>query len=123
MIQGSIASLLVLVGSFEQIISYALFIVVLFLGLTVSGLFVLRFRRQAGESAVMAPGYPGTPAAFLVLVALMLFLVGAHSPRGALLGVLVVLAGLPVYEIFRRRLNAGGAETGVGSDLAVPEEA
>ena len=88
MIQGAIASLLVFLGSFEQIISYALFIVVFFLGLTVSGLFLLRPRQQAGDSVVLTPGYPVTPLAFLVLVALMLFLVGAHSPRGALMGVL-----------------------------------
>ena len=34
---------------FEQIISYAMFIVVFFLGLTVSGLFMLRHRRQAAN--------------------------------------------------------------------------
>lgn len=103
-IQGAIASLLVLVGSFEQIISYALFIVVFFLGLTVSGVFVLRRRQKAAESVVMTPGYPVTPLAFLVLVVVMLVLVGVHAPRQALLGVLVVLAGLPVYEIFRSKL-------------------
>jgi APA family basic amino acid/polyamine antiporter len=112
-IQGAISSLLVFLGSFEQIISYALFIVVFFLGLTVSGLFILRPRQKAGESIVLTPGYPVTPLAFLVLAALMLVLVGVHSPRGALLGVVVVSAGLPVYEIFRRRLPAVPfAETG-----------
>ena len=34
----------------------------------------------------------------------MLVLVAGRNPQGALLGVLVVLAGLPVYEVFRRRL-------------------
>jgi hypothetical protein len=54
-----------------------------------------------------------TPFAFLVLAALMLVLVAVHSPRGALLGVVVVSAGLPVYEIFRRRLTVVAvAETG-----------
>jgi APA family basic amino acid/polyamine antiporter len=123
MIQGSIASLLVLAGSFEQIISYALFIVVLFLGLTVSGLFVLRRRQSDGGAVVLTPGYPLTPLAFLILVALMLFLVGVHSPRGALLGVVVVLAGLPVYEVFRRRLKPPSTEVSVANGLAVPEEA
>jgi APA family basic amino acid/polyamine antiporter len=102
-IQGSIASLLVLLGTFEQIISYALFIVVFFLGLTVAGLFVLRSRRQAAESVILTPGYPATPLAFLLLVAIMLVLVAVRTPRGALLGVAVVSAGLPVYEILRRR--------------------
>jgi len=36
----------------------------------------------------------------------MLVLVAVRTPRGALLGVTVVLAGLPVYEILRRRLTS-----------------
>jgi basic amino acid/polyamine antiporter, APA family len=112
-IQGAISSFLVFMGSFEQIISYALFIVVFFLGLTVSGLSILRPRQKAAASVVLTPGYPVTPFAFLVLAALMLVLVAVHSPRGALLGVVVVSAGLPVYEIFRRRLTVVAvAETG-----------
>jgi basic amino acid/polyamine antiporter, APA family len=96
---------------------------VFFLGLTVASLFILRPRRQADESVILTPGYPVTPLVFLVLVALMLALVGARSPRGALLGVAVVLAGLPVYEIFRRRLASANAEKRAGSDLQLPEEA
>ena len=62
---------------------------------------------------MLTPGYPVTPLVFLFLAAPMLFLVAAHNPRGAVLGVVVVLAGLPVYEILRRRLPAiGAAETG-----------
>jgi APA family basic amino acid/polyamine antiporter len=104
-IQGFVASLLVLVGSFEQIISYTLFVAILFLGITVAGLFVVRARRHAEQSVVLTPVYPFTPIVFLLLVVLMLFLVGSRTPLGAALGVLVVLAGLPVYEIFRSRLT------------------
>jgi APA family basic amino acid/polyamine antiporter len=101
-----------LVGNFEQIISYAIFIAVFFLGLTVAGLFILR-NRLADESVVLTLGYPVTPLVFLLLIATMLFLVAARNPREAVLGVVVVLAGLPVYEILRRRLPPIGAtETG-----------
>jgi basic amino acid/polyamine antiporter, APA family len=106
LIQGLVASVLVFVGSFEQIISYALFIVILFLGITVSGLFVLRPGRKTAESVMLTPGYPLTPLAFLVLVLLMLILVASHTPLSAAMGVLVVLAGLPVYEIFQSRTTA-----------------
>jgi APA family basic amino acid/polyamine antiporter len=121
-IQGCIASLLVFAGSFEQIISYALFIVILFLGITVAGLFVLRPWQQAGESVILTPGYPLTPLAFLTLVALMLILVAARTPRAALLGVVVVLAGLPVYEVFQSR-KAGAPVVGEPKpELPLPEE-
>ena len=121
-IQGVIASFLVMIGTFEQIISYAIFIVVFFLGLTIASLFILRSRQQTEKSEILALGYPVTPVVFLVLVALMLVLVGARSPRGALLGVLVVLAGLPVYEIFRRRLGWAEPSQQRGPDLQLPEE-
>jgi APA family basic amino acid/polyamine antiporter len=122
-IQGVIASFLVLIGSFEQIISYAIFIVVLFLGLTVASLFVLRPRHPASESVVLTPGYPLTPVLFLFLVVLVLVLVAGHSPRGALLGVVVVLAGLPVYEVFRRRLALIATDKQAPRDVQLPEEA
>jgi len=103
LIQGAIASSLVFSGSFEQIISYALFIVILFLGITVAGLFVVRPAQPAPQSVMLTPGYPFTPFLFLALVVIMLILVAANTPRAAAMGVLVVLAGLPVYEIFQGR--------------------
>jgi APA family basic amino acid/polyamine antiporter len=121
-IQGCIASLLVFAGSFEQIISYALFIVILFLGITVAGLFVLRPRQQAGESVILTPGYPLTPLAFLTLVALMLVLVAARTPRAALLGVVVVLAGLPVYEVFQSKKPGAPVVGEPKPELPLPEE-
>jgi APA family basic amino acid/polyamine antiporter len=104
-IQGVIGSLLVALGSFQQIIAYFIFVAVSFLGLTVAGLFVLRKRRQDAGSAILTPGYPFTPLAFLALVAVLLILIAAHSPRETLLGIAVVAAGLPVYLAFQGKLN------------------
>ena len=97
-IQGVVACLLVAVGSFEQIIAYFFFIVVFFLGLTVTGLFILRRRPQSSESVILTPGYPLTPVAFLILIAVMLVLLATRSPREAALGCVVVLLGWPVYN-------------------------
>lgn len=120
-IQAVIASFLVMIGTFEQIISYAIFIVVFFLGLTIASLFILRSKQEQSKSTVLTWGYPVTPVVFLILVALMLVLVAGRNPQGALLGVLVVLAGLPVYEVFRRRLLL--ATAGKQPDLRLSEEA
>jgi basic amino acid/polyamine antiporter, APA family len=102
-VQGGIATLLVWVSSFQQIIAYFIFVAVAFLGLTVAGLFKLRGRNRGNATAVLTPGYPLTPLAFLTLVGLLLAAVAAHSPRETGLGILVVLAGLPAYALFRRR--------------------
>jgi APA family basic amino acid/polyamine antiporter len=102
-IQGAISTLLVAVSSFQRIISYFIFVAVLFVGLTVAGLFVLRSKSRGTENAVLTPGYPATPIAFLGFIALMLVVLAMHAPRESALGVVVVLAGVPVYEIFQRR--------------------
>jgi len=113
-IQAALASLLVLMGTFNTIISYFIFVVVIFIGLTVAALFVLR-RRRPGEIVYSTPGYPATAVIFLLLTALLLFLIGGHNPREAILGVGVVLLGLPVYYLLVRdrslpeiRQNADG---------------
>ena len=100
-IQAALASLLVLLGSFDTILSYFVFVVVLFIGLTVAALFVLR-RRSQHSTVYRTPGYPITPIIFLILLALLLFLLGMNRPEQAAQGVAVVALGLPVYYLLFR---------------------
>ncbi|MGH7540384.1 MAG: amino acid permease, partial [Gemmatimonadota bacterium] len=123
-IQAALASLLVVIGSFDAILAYFIFVTVAFIALTGAGVFVLR-RRDArtggarvpggpaealptpGFRTFRAPGYPVTPAVFLGLAALLLFLLAMRSPLQAVLGVAVVGLGAPAYLLFRGR--GGGA--------------
>jgi basic amino acid/polyamine antiporter, APA family len=102
-IQATLASFLVLVGTFNTIISYFVFVVIIFIALTVIALFLLR--RKSPEGAVYrTPGYPLTPIVFLILIALLLLLLAGNSPVESFLGVGVVGLGLPVYYLlFRNR--------------------
>lgn len=100
-IQAILASLLVATGTFSQIIAYFVFVTVLFVGLTVAGLF--RLRRRSAAASYRTWGYPVTPSVFLVLVAILLFLLAGHNPLQAALGVGIVALGVPVYlAVFRR---------------------
>ena len=102
-LQALLASLLVMLGNFGQIVSYFIFVVVIFLALTVGALFVLRRRRPSGD-VYLTPGYPFTPIIFLLLIVLLLLLLAGNNPKQAALGVLVVALGLPFYYlVFRRR--------------------
>jgi APA family basic amino acid/polyamine antiporter len=106
LIQGIIASALVAIGTFDKIVSYIIFAAIGFIGLPAAGLFVLRRRdrnRENGGPVILAPGYPFTPIAFLLMIVILLGLIGVRSPREALFGALVLATGLPVYELFRRR--------------------
>ena len=100
-IQAVLASFMVMIGTFSSIISFFIFVVVVFIGLSVAGLFVLRRRDASG--LFRTPGYPVTPLIFLTLILVMLVLLAGNNVVQAMLGVLVVLLGLPVYYLFFRK--------------------
>lgn len=100
-VQAVLASLLVAIGTFRQIVAYFVFVAVVFLGVTVAA--VIRLRRKLGTGAApVVPGYPYTPLAFLVLVAVLLVLLAQHNPLQAFSGVAVVAAGIPAFRLVRR---------------------
>jgi len=105
LMQAALACALVLLGSFDDIISYFMFVVVLFITLTVAGLFLLR--RKGPPSGYATPLYPLTPVVYVALSAGLLFLLALGSPRQALAGTGVVLLGLPVYYLLFQRRAAG----------------
>jgi len=105
-VQAVLASVLVLFSTFGEVLGYFVFVAVIFLELTVLALFVLR-RRSLTVPDYRTPGYPLTPLLFLVSTAGLLFLLALKDPVRALVGVAVVLLGLPVYHLMfaRRRLT------------------
>ena len=96
-LQAAMATVLVGLGSFNQIIAYFIFVTVLFIALTVAAVFVMRRREPGGAYAM--PWYPVAPIVFLVLVAVLLVLLAIGNPLQSVLGVAVVAAGLPVYQL------------------------
>ena len=100
-IQAAIASLYVAFFNFNEIIGYFVFVTVLFIGLTVAGLF--RIRRRVPAASYSTWGYPVTPVLFLVLVAGLLVLLAGNNPARAALGVGIVALGVPVYLLVFRR--------------------
>jgi APA family basic amino acid/polyamine antiporter len=105
-IQASLAALLVMLGTFGQILNYFIFVAVLFVALTVVGVFVIR-RKQTEAPPYQTPFYPVTPIVFLILALVLLVLLFGNSPTQALMGVGVVALGIPVYHlVFRKNMNA-----------------
>jgi APA family basic amino acid/polyamine antiporter len=105
-LQALTASVLIALGTFNQIIAYFIFVTVAFIALTVAAVFVLRRREKVGPTASALSGYPFTPLLFLALIALLLVLLAGHNPKQAFLGVFVVALGVPVYHLlFRKKLS------------------
>jgi APA family basic amino acid/polyamine antiporter len=99
--QAAWSSLLVLSGTFDQLLTYTGFAVVLFSALAVLSLFFVR-RTPADEAVFRAWGYPWAPAIFcLVSFAIALNTIAA-APGVAFAGLGVIAAGVPVYLWMRR---------------------
>jgi basic amino acid/polyamine antiporter, APA family len=109
------SSLLVLTGSGNTLTTYTGFAVVLFAGVAVAALFVLRHREPDAPRPFRALGYPVAPAIFTIAAALivgnalwtdLVLPVRNGTEWGpAAAGVLVIAAGLPIYFLLRGRAS------------------
>jgi APA family basic amino acid/polyamine antiporter len=107
------ASLLILTGSGNALITYTGFSITLFLGVAVFAVFVLRQREPNAERPFKALGYPIAPAIFtiacFVILANALYtdlvkpVTAGTSVGPSAWGFLVIGLGLPVYWFFARR--------------------
>ena len=96
------SSLLVLTGTFQQLVDYTAFAVVLFAGVAVVALFVLRHRHPAVDRPFKAWGYPIAPFVFVATSAIMVANSMWQNPGPSAAGLLVIAAGVPVYLLMRR---------------------
>ncbi len=99
LLQGGIAAVMVLFGTFEQLLTYMGFSLGIFPLLAVLGVFKLR---RSGRSAVKLPGYPVASAVYLLVGAAILILAFLRQPAESLVAIATALAGIPVYFFFRR---------------------
>ncbi len=97
------STILVLSGGADALIRYTGFAVILFAGVAVSALFVLRAREPDAPRRFTAVGYPVVPGVFALVSFLIVGNALIGDPRVSGAGVLIILAGLPVYLIFARR--------------------
>jgi APA family basic amino acid/polyamine antiporter len=97
------AGLLVLSGSADALTNYTGFAIVLFAGIAVTALFVLRMREPSAPRPFKAIGYPVAPAMFIIACALIVAngIYSRPGPTGA--GLLVIVAGIPLYIWLTRR--------------------
>ena len=96
------ASLLVLTGTFQQLVDYTAFAVVLFAGVAVVALFVLRYRHPTAHRPFKAWGYPVAPLIFIVASAAMVANAIWRNPAPSAAGLVVIAAGVPIYLWMRR---------------------
>jgi APA family basic amino acid/polyamine antiporter len=108
-LQCVIAMVMVLTGTFDQILTYLGFSLGIFPLFAVAGVFKLR---RSGTSAIRMPLYPIVPAIYLVISASILFLAFFERPIESSLAIGAVISGIPAYYLFVRKsatLNVDGS--------------
>jgi len=100
LVQAAWAIVLALTGTFSQLVDYVAFGDWIFFGLTVAGLFIYRARDvSAAPRAFRVPGYPWTPALFVLAALYVVASAVLANPRNAALGSGLLLLGVPVYLV------------------------
>lgn len=95
--------LLLLGGNFRQLFSLAIFAEWLFYMIAGSTIFVFRRRDPEAPRPYRMFGYPLVPALFIAVAAVLLCYTFRGDWPNSFYGVLVILAGVPVFAWFRRR--------------------
>lgn len=97
------AVLLTLSGQYNDLLDYVIFAVLLFYIATIAGLFVLRRTRPDMERPYRAVGYPVLPAIYIVAAGTIEILLLLYKPNYTFPGLGIVLLGVPVYYLWRRK--------------------
>lgn len=97
--------LLTLSGTYGDLLDYVIFAVLIFYVLTIGGVFVLRRKWPNAERPYRAVGYPVVPALYMIVASFVAIdlLISAKTRANTWPGLLIVLAGLPVYFLWKRR--------------------
>ncbi|HVG18474.1 MAG TPA: amino acid permease [Blastocatellia bacterium] len=105
-LQGVLAIIIALSGTYAQILNYVVSVDSIFFGLTAACIFVFR-RRPAGANAssggagFRAPGHPLTTILFIAVEWLVAATTFYKFPKDSLIGMAILFAGIPVYFLWR----------------------
>ena len=102
MIQGFWAAVLVLSGTFEEIITLVVFVNFMMWIAASSTVFVLRKKQPELERPYKVWGYPYVPAFFIIFSSAILINTFFESPQQSLMGIGLTLLGIPAYLYWKK---------------------
>ena len=103
-VQAIWTGVLCLTGTYGQLLNYVIFAALIFYSLTTIGLFILRAKRPDIPRPYRVVGYPALPALYVALttIVMLLILASPTTRQDAILGLVLVLIGIPVFYLWRR---------------------
>jgi APA family basic amino acid/polyamine antiporter len=113
-VQGSLAIAIAVSAGYERILNYVVSVDFIFFGATALCIFV--FRRRAavagratapndGRRITSVPGHPLTTAVFVAVCWLVVINTVYRYPKNTLIGLAILLAGVPAFFFWRWRNN------------------
>jgi APA family basic amino acid/polyamine antiporter len=104
--------LLLFAGNFRQLFSLAIFAEWLFYMISASTVFVLRKQEPNAPRPYRTWGYPVVPAMFIVAATVLLYYTFTENLRNSAWGVVVIVAGVPIYWYFAKRKAVASESSG-----------
>jgi len=101
-LQGMLAILIALLGTYERILNYVVSIDMIFFGLTACCIFVFR-KREGAAATTRVPGHPLTTLVFIAVCWLVVINTVYRDTHNTLIGILIMIAGIPAYAFWRQR--------------------
>jgi APA family basic amino acid/polyamine antiporter len=89
-------------GTFEQLLTYVVFVGWIFYALGALSIFVYRRRAPNAIRPFRTPGYPVTPLLFVLSAVAIVGNTVVAEPRRAVVGLTIMACGLPAYAVWRR---------------------
>ncbi|MCC6317449.1 MAG: amino acid permease [Gemmatimonadaceae bacterium] len=99
------AMVLAVTGTFEQLLTYVVFVGWVFYAVGAAAVIALRRSRPHAARPFRVPGYPVTPVLFVLAAAAIVGNTIVSQPGRAAVGVGMVLLGAPAYAMWRRRAS------------------
>jgi APA family basic amino acid/polyamine antiporter len=103
------ATLMLFTRSFEAVLDFIQFSLLFCSFFTVLGVIKLRVTRPDLPRPYRAWGYPVTPAIFLLVTLFMMYYLVVDRPLQSFFGALIMVSGLLIYVVFRKKDDAGSA--------------
>ena len=97
------ASLLCLTGTFQALLEYVVFALVLFFAAAGLSVIVLRFRQPNTERPYRAWGYPILPVIFILINLAVFFNTIWAQPYKSLIGLMILVVGIPAFIYWKRK--------------------
>ncbi|HTW22369.1 MAG TPA: amino acid permease, partial [Candidatus Baltobacteraceae bacterium] len=107
-------------GTFDQLLTYVIFVSWIFYALAAASIFVYRSKGSRANGRFRVPGYPLTPLLFIGAAAALVINTVVREPLRASVGIGIVLLGTPAYLVWRRLAKTRRVQPNAAPD-PIPE--